>query len=331
MSLANIHSAFYFAPYAQYSICIFLLLFFFVYSPRTLFTWEDIFIYSTMFILCLTSYLYGMSMGMSVNIKPLVLTTMLAFLNSRLLPVKLLKSFLFFLVAFLIIEYAVAYTQVIPTFHLNYVRIFSLIRPLGLFLDMHLTAYFVVFSLFVLGYLKFSGIISIFFGSFQIVLGWIVLALRKTNPIYIFISSLFVVYMLYKIGHFNLGKSSESMVSVLLNIVNYEINYQCLILGCSVNIDSLNLANIDGNRDTLNDFGYYRVLYQFGLLWVILLVFSLRRYNKLFVLANIVMWVHYPISLGVLGFVLFIYLLHCMKYKEYIDGNKSRSVRALDF
>ena len=326
MSLSDIHNVFYFAPYVQYIICIFLLLFFFVYSPRTLFTWEDIFIYITMFILCLTSYVYGVSMGLSVNIKPFILTTLLVFLNSRLLPVKLLKSFLFFMVAFLIIEYAVAYTQVIPTFHLGLSRIFSLIRPVGLFLDMHLTAYFVVFSLFALGYLKFSGIISIFLGSYQIVLGWFVVALRKINPIYIFISFLFIVFILYKVGHFTLGKGSESMVAVLLNLSDYEVNYDCLILGCSINIDTLYLANIAGNRDTVGDFGYYRVLYQFGLLWVILLVFSLRRYNKLFILANIVMWLHYPVSLGVLGFIIFIYLLHCMKYKEYIDGNKSKSV-----
>ena len=78
---------------------------------------------------------------MSVNFKSFILTTLLVFLNSRLLPVKLLKSFLFFVVAFLIIEYAVAYTQVIPTFHIDLSRIFSLIRPIGLFLDFHLTAY----------------------------------------------------------------------------------------------------------------------------------------------------------------------------------------------
>ena len=270
-------------------------------------------------------------MGMSVNLKPFVITILLVFLNSRLLPVRLLKTFVFILVAFLIIEYVVAYTQVIPTFHHSYVRIYGLIRPLGLFLDFHLTAYTIVFSLFILGYPKLTGIISIFFGSYQIVLGWFIIALEKINLVNILISFLFILFVLFTVGHFRFGEDSQSMFTVLLNILDYEVHYQCLILGCSVNFDTLNLSSGIGNTDTVNDFGYYRVLYQFGLLWVILLVFSLRKYNKLFIVANIIMCVHYPITLGVLGFIIFIYLLHCMKYKEYIDANKSRSERDLEF
>ena len=275
-------------------------------------------------------------MGMSVNLKPFVITILLVFLNSRILPVRLLKTFVFILVAFLIIEYVVAYTQVIPTFHLAYMRIDfdglpGLIRPVGLFLDFHLTSFTIVFSLFILGYPKLAGIISIFFGSFQIVLGWFIIALEKINLVNILISFLIISFALFTVGHFRVGENSQSMTTVLLNILDYEVNYQCLILGCSVNFDTLNLSSGIGNTDTVNDFGYYRVLYQFGLLWVILLLFSLRKYNKWFIAANIIMCIHYPITLGVLGFIIFIYLLHCMKYREYIDANKSRSVRDLEF
>lgn len=318
MNITSIHTAFYYSPYIQYSIAFILLLLFFMRSPRTVLDLEELVIYSSMFVLCVVSYINGISMGYSVNIKPFVLTILLVFLNSRLLPVQYLKYFLYILVAFLVIEYLIAYSQVIPTFHSNYIRAAGLIRPVGLFLDFHLTSYAIVFSLLVLGYSKSSGLISMFFGSYQIVLGWFVAVLGKIKLIYIVISLFFIVLTLYSVGHFYLGEGSESMLSVLLNILTYDKDYQCFIFGCSTNLDSFTSSE----GASVSDFGYYRILYQFGFLWIVLLIFSLRKYNKLFILANIAMWVHYPISLGILGFIIFIYFLHCIKYKEYIDDNK---------
>jgi len=323
VNISSIHTAFYFAPYIQYSIVFILFVLFFMHSPRSLLRKGDVVIYSIMFILCIISYLNGISMEMSTNFKPFIITILLVFLNSRLLPVHLLKYFLFILLAFLAIEYLVAYTQLITTFHSNYVRIFGLIRPVGLFLDLHMTAYTIVFSIFILGYFKLTGFIAIFFGSYQIVIGWFILALSKLNLIYIFTSLLCIVFILYSVDHLTTGENSESMLSVILNISDYEFSYKCLILGCSVNIDSLSLSSGVGNKDSISDFGYFRILYQFGLLWAILLLFSLRRYNKFFIAANIVMCIHYPVTFGILGFTIFIYFLHCLKYKEYIEVNKS--------
>jgi hypothetical protein len=82
------------------------------------------------------------------------------------------------------------------------------------------------------------------------------------------------------------------------------------MLGCSSNIDTTT------TNHRITDIGYFRVLYQYGLLWTVMLVISLRNYNKLFVFANIIMWVHYPFTLGILGFIIFIWMLHLIRYKE---------------
>jgi hypothetical protein len=309
-SLTNIHTAFDLAPYIHYPLSFMLLLIFFIKSPRTTFRNDDLFIYVVMFILCLVSYINGMSLGHIVNVKPLVITLMLVFLNSRRLPVIWYYRLFYFSIAFLVIEYIVVYAEIIPIFQKEYIRMYPLIRPIGPFMDMHLISYFIVFSVFIFNYRKISGLLSLVFGSYLISLGWIVFASKYVNKLFFMISMVALVSTLYAVGHLNIDKDAMSMLSILLTAFEHSIDYQCLTLGCSSNIDSTTADQ------RITDIGFYRVFYQYGLLWIVLLVISLRNYNKLFVFANIVMWVHYPFTLGILGFIIFIWMLHLIRYKE---------------
>jgi hypothetical protein len=263
-----------------------------------------------MFILSLVSYINGISQGHIVNVKPLVITLLLVFLTSRRLSVIWYYRLFYFSIGFLVIEYIVVYAEIIPTFQKEYIRIPPLIRPIGPFMDMHLISYFIVFSLFIFNYRKISGLLCLVFGSYLIALGWIVFASKYVDKLFFMISMVALVSILYAVGHLNIDKDAASMLSILLTAFEQPLDYQCLMLGCSSNIDSTTADQ------RITDIGYFRVLYQYGLLWVVMLVISLRKYNKLFVFANIAMWVHYPFTLGILGFIIFIWMLDLIRYKE---------------
>lgn len=319
--LTDIHVVFDAAKYIHYPMVFVLLFMFFIKAPKTRMQYNDFIIYLILFMLCVVSFVNGLSQNLEVNIKPFVITFLLVFLNSRKLSVTLIYKLFYFVFAILLIEYIIVYAEIFPTFHKYYIRAYHLIRPVGPFMDMQLLSYFVVFTIFTFGYTKISGLLSIFFGSYQVVLGWVVLASKKVNKLFYVAIVILLAITLYFVGHLNVPviepdsvKVAPSMLSILLSIYDSRINYQCLFFGCSINIDTV----IDD--PSVNDFGFYRVMYQFGLLWLVMLIVSLKRYSKLFILANVVMWVHYPLTLGILGFVIFIWILNIMKYKE--DENK---------
>ena len=297
------------AIYPQYILFSFLMVVFIYKSFRTRIRRSDVLPYITMLMFSLVGYINGLSHGYDVNLKPFVLTFLIIFLNSRKLPIKFFKKIIFVITVLLIFEYLVAYTQIIPFEHLmrNY-----LIRPMGmLFLDTHILSYVVVFSYFALGYTKLSGFLAIFFGTFQSALAWLVLAYSKLNKVLFLFAMIVIVTILAFIGHLSLDLH-EGMLSVIIRALSTPVDYDCLAFGCSANFQL-----ILKESDEITDFGIYRILYQFGLIWILCFLYILRRYKTSFVLANTMLWLHYPVNLGVLGIVFFVWIL---QYIEYIES-----------
>jgi hypothetical protein len=321
--MITLQDTFILAPYFQYSIA-FAMLLLALFSRRRNLNLSDLPIYSAMFVFCTIAALNGVFNGYSINVKQYIITIILLFLNSRVLSVQAVKYLAYLVILSLLIEYIIAYSQFFTTFHFDYVRAFGLIRPVSIFFDMHLTSYFVVFFIFIFGHTYFAGVFSMIFGSFQTVLGWVIVMVKKVNPVMFIVGLILFIYMLFEVGHLKVNPDQRSMLSVLVNFLDYDINYDCLILGCSVNMDTTIGPGV-GPRATASDFGYFRILFQYGLIWLVLLLVSLRKYNKFFIFANVVMWVHYPVTLGILGFILFLYFLQIITSME-IDRNRSEAI-----
>jgi len=259
-------------------------------------------------IISIIAYINGLShLDYDVNLKPLVLTIVLIFLEGRKLPMLLLKRFIYLITFILFIEYSIAYSQIYPYIFLDR---HGLIRPLGVFFGVHDISYVLVFGYFAIGYTKFSGFLSLLLGSYQTALAWFLLVYKKLNKFIFVVFLISMLFLLISIGHLNF-EQKNSMIYIAINtLLNAPVDYSCLILGCSNNISSL----YAGQLGQFYDFGIYRVLYQFGFIWILLMVYVLRKYDKSVLLANFVLWIHYPVNLGVVGFLFFIWVL---KYIEY--------------
>ena len=302
------------AKYPQYTLLFILLGVCFYKSFRTRIYRSDVLPYIVMLIFSLVAYINGLSHGYDVNVKPFVLTFLIIFLNSRKLPIEFFKKIIFVLTVLLIFEYLIAYTQIIPYQHLmrnNPLRI-NLIRPMGLlFFDTHLLSYVIVFSYFAMNYTKLSVFLAVFFGTFQTALAWLALAFVKINKVLFILALVLIVYLLAYVGHLNL-ELHQGMLSVIVRALLTPVDYDCLIFGCSADT-----TLIFKEKAGISDFGIYRVLYQFGLIWILCFLFVLRRYKRSVVFANTLIWLHYPVNLGVVGVVFFIWIL---QYIEYIES-----------
>lgn len=301
------------SKYPQYALFFIFMVLFVKKSPRTRMLSSEVMTYAFMLLLSVMSYMNGLSHGYEVNVKPIVLTLIFIFINSRILPVALFKKLIILLTILLLIEYVIAYTQIVEYIPLR--RVGGLIRPMGIiFLDLHLLSYVLVFGYFVLGYTKLSGAFALVFGSYQTALAWLFLVYKKINKAVLFIFFICLCLVLYSVGHLVPGQTN-SMISVVLGVLDLKLDYGCITWGCSVNVDSISRESISGSpesfgaADRVYDFGYYRLTYQFGAIWLLALIYALRKYSKVIILANIVLAVHYPVNLGILGIVFFVWIL----------------------
>jgi len=296
----------------QYSI-FFILILIFTLKEKTTIRTENIPLFLLMFGMCAISYINGLEHGFEVNIKPFILTLLLVFLLNRQLSMELLRRLVVVVLFILACEYFIAYTQIIPYIYLER---YGLVRPLGIFFGVHDLSYFLVFSFYAMGYTYASGLAAFGLGSYQTALAWTFLVFKKMNKLVLFIFMLVLVFILSYIGHLNLEQENSMIFVIMDALENAPVDYSCLILGCSNNV-----TNLYDKAGYFADFGYLRVLYQFGLIWILLLLYALRSYNKSAILANLVLWIHYPVNLGILGFLFFIWILKYIKQKDFFENN----------
>ena len=300
-----------FAKIPQYTLFSILMALFVIERFRTRIQKENLLPYCMLFMFSFIAYANGVKYGYGVNVKPFVLTCLCVFLTSRRLPVRLFEKLVVVVTVLLLVEYVMAYTHILPFDHLSR---HGLIRPIGfLFFGLHDISYFMAFSYFAMGYTKLSGVFALVLGSYQTALAWVFMVYSKLNKFILVVFVIALVTMLSAVGHlsFELGNSMVSVI--LLTLEEAPIVYDCLVFGCSVNVND---DDIFGSFVQYSDVGYFRVLYQFGILWILCLFYILRKYNKPLLFANVVLWLHYPVNLGILGFVFFIWILQYVKYKE---------------
>jgi len=291
----------------QYVIFFFFIIVFSLKS-NTVFRQKNIVPYIILFILCVVSYLNGFFNGYEANLKPFVITLIFIFMNDRKLPMMLLERFIVIATIFLVLEYFIAYSQIITYSHLSRN---GLIRPMGIFFGVHDISYVLVFGYFAMGFTKFSGILSIFMGSYQTALAWFFLVWKKLNIVVLLFFLVGFIFAAISIGHTNIDQRNSMVYVAIDAIQNAPVDYSCMLLGCSNDI-----SNVFDTAGYFADFGYIRVLYQFGLIWLLVMFFLLRKYNKSAVFANIVLMVHYPVNLGVVGFMFCIWILKYIEQKD---------------
>jgi hypothetical protein len=295
----------------QYSI-FFILVLIFTIKEKTTIRIENIPLFLLMFTMCVISYINGIEQGYVVNVKPFVLTLLLVFLLERQLSMSLLRKLVGVVVVILAFEYFIAYTQIIPY---NYLTRSALVRPVGIFFGVHDLSYFLVFSLYAIGYTYISALAAFGLGSYQMALAWVFLVSKKMNKFLILIFIFILIFILSTIGHLNIEQKNSMIFVIIDALENAPVDYSCLILGCSNNV-----SNVFDSASFFSDFGFIRVFYQFGLIWILLLLYALRSYSKTAIFANIVLWLHYPVNLGILGFVFFIWILKYMKQKDFFEN-----------
>ena len=110
--------------------------------------------------------------------------------------------------------------------------------------------------------------------------------------------SIIIIYTLLKTGHLSTSLNI-SMINAYLSFSDYDFSI-CYIFGCASNIIILTGQSEFG---VIEDNGFVRLFYTFGILWFIgysFLCFRVSR-DKLLTLGFFVTILHYPVSFGLLG------------------------------
>lgn len=215
----------------------------------------------------------------------------------------------------LMLEYFIAYF-ILQEFHLiRYFFGLPLIRPMGVFADIHLTACFFVLAFFVILRRHFmSGVFGLLFMNLQALLMWFIMACASLSRR--ILSSVFLIMIaggvlflilvktgyLVEEGHYSLWQLFER-----LSMFDFgDLNSACLVFGCSTNWQQASeVANFapDGHS-ILDDIGYINILYQFGLFWALIFIYKIYKLNKIVATAVLFSSFHYAVFFGFLGIAL---------------------------
>jgi uncharacterized membrane protein YGL010W len=107
---------------------------------------------------------------------------------------------------------------------------------------------------------------------------------------------------------YNLGKILIDLLA--LNWSN-TIDPFCLFFGCSYNISAdinINDALLSG-QSILVDVGYLRLLYQFGIPWLVIVFILIWRETRLGVFAIFISAWHYPVAFGLIALPIIVHIV----------------------
>lgn len=291
-----------FAPYPQYVIA-FTILIVIACSPGRPreFSWSRVLGWTFVMWLAVLSNLNGLVQGLSPNWKAIIITSILAWLDFARPNRTVLQHLFWFVLSLLVLEYILAYSGV----YLGHLWRFSRIRPFGIFLDLHVLSFFVVFALLGFGR-KYLAVLSGFImGTTQSVLQLIVAMVRRVKPWMVIVLAAVLLGHLGSIGHLsvsrNLGKGSDSMLNVLWHGFRFDGQRECFAFGCGIDV-----TQREEQYGLSIDIGIVRIIYQFGIIWTVaVLTLLYRKYDFLLVSALFVVpLLHYPITFGILGSIL---------------------------
>jgi hypothetical protein len=314
--------------YAQYFL-LFIYVFWLSRKWRYKYSVKELHLFLILFLLGLISFFVGMVVGYEANLKPLVATFLFccAVASSRVFPA---KKILKFLVLFLIIEMFLGYV-VFPDFHLRRsLGPIVFLRPVGPVLDMHLTALLVVFLCYAVVRKKaitFAMVIPTV--NLQAIITSIFLVmfsqLKSKNLLwlifYVMTLPVVIYFLLLEIGY--LGESAVFNVLTLFDELRKSgafdvLDWRCVLFGCSVDItsvDEISEISLHG-LNVFSDFGYLRVLYQFGFLWLVVITYILVRISWLGSLAFFVSAFHYPVVFGILALPIFVHIIKGSSFSD---------------
>jgi len=276
-----------------------------------------------LFATSIAGFLFGSSIGLDVNFKTIFSVAILWFILADKVDPEIYRLLFGLVLALLMLEYLLSYSGLID---LHIERHFA-IRPFGLFLDPHLSSLFICLALFAFGHKFVAVALSLVMGSYQTTLAILFLFVVskitiRSIPI-LLVVMLLTYFALERIGHLSTNPDSISIVNVYLqSFTSYAFegfDLRCFAIGCSSNI-----SNSPMNYSLLADIGFVRVAYQYGLVWVIVLMYLLRRFDIRYVLAHLVASLaHYPVSFGVLGLVLMLLNLKYLESKQSVENSTS--------
>ena len=294
-----------YTPIPQYILSFIILFYVLIKSKqRPGIGYDRIVLYLTIYFFAFVSILFGLANNYEVNIKPIVISTILIFFDTREFKPTCYKFFLKAAIILIIPEYLLAYSGLYD----GHITRFGLIRPFGVILDMHLLSGFITIGLFSLGYKKLSPLLAVFFACFQSVASVFVLLVRWAGKVFLILILVASGYILWSVGHLSIDEGSVGLVKVFLKTLEANIDLRCMFLGCAVNI-----TNLEGTFGQVIDNGLFRVGYQFGFIWLLFVILMLRRYNFFFLTAHLASILHYPVFLGILGSIL---MMLNLKYVE---------------
>ena len=261
-------------------------------------------------ILGIISYTFGYLNDYDTNMRAIIVPPLfLLIINSK--SERLLKPVFVLSLIVYILEIILFYTKL--NFWIPLTR-FDLIRPNGLFLDIHLSGLFLASSLFLFGHKYLGGLISILSLSLQTPLAYSVVFFKKKNILVLMLFLTMTIILLNKVGHFEVdyasfsptekvdlkGKDTSSMANVYLSFLKSTFD-KCYFIGCSSN--NVEVEMIEGGYIGLfEDIGLMRVLYFFGFPWLLFytwLVFRISR-SKVLPAMYFMTLMHYPLVFGII-------------------------------
>jgi len=282
-----------YAVYVQYPIVIII----FLYSLLSLklLKKDIIFVMITLFF-GVISYITGTSLGMETNTRAIIVPLIFyVVINSR--SDRLLKIIFWYCLVFTIFEEVLFFSGVS---YWGTLGRFGFLRPFGGFLDNHLSGVFLAVTLYIFGHKYLGGFIATIFLSLQTPLAYSVVFFNKKNIKFALLFLGLVIYLLYFVGHLKI-EQKDSMLNAYIAMKEYSFD-TCYITGCSANsINTERVVNVDSFR-YIDDVGLIRVLYFFGIPWILFYTYLVFKKSKSIVLPLIYCMtiLHYPVVFGVL-------------------------------
>ena len=256
---------------------------------------KDIYILSLLIILAVISSSIGLYKGLNLNVRPFINPILfLIIINSK--KFEILKYLFVYCAIVTITEYILYYfyTPVWKT-----IERFFVLRPWGGFLDMHLNGLFLAICLFLFGYRYFGWMIGAISMSLQTPITTLPMLISKRYLIILPIIVILIVVLLYYAGHLSL-QTKNSMINAYLSIFNYKFDI-CLLVGCNSN--DIKLTLINNTLGVVEDNGFVRVFYLFGIPWLFVYIYFVFSKSRSYVvpLAYLLTIIHYPSGFGLLG------------------------------
>jgi hypothetical protein len=261
-------------------------------------------------ILGIISYTFGTLNDYVTNMRAILVPPLfLLLINSK--SERLLKPLFVLSLIVYMLEIILFYNK--SNFWIPITR-FHLVRPFGLFLDIHLSGLFLASSLFLFGHKYLGALVSILSLSLQTPISYSVVFIKRRNIWFFIIFSTIIIFLLYEVGHLEVDDASfssteivdlrnsdtSSMANVYLSFLKSTV-HKCYFIGCSTN--DFNVEMVDGGYIGLfHDIGLMRALYFFGFPWLMFYVWFVFRISRSKVLPAIyfISLLHYPIVLGII-------------------------------